>query len=439
MGASKDLYLNPREIVAQEIYQGTVTSHWSVTATGSLHQEQQLSRSSWRQAFVAAFLPEGFPASTPPDYLAFQVWDSIQALSSYIRGMLSSQAILKGVGVGQQAATPLSAVFQFFLRDLTGMLGGMLFAFWQGSGLDMYAKQWRLFADILNNIGYTLEMISPIFPKYFLFLACLGSLARAVTGVAGGATRAALTQHFAIKGNAADISAKEATQETATTLVGMLLGMLLTKSASEAPFFATLAFGLLTLLHVMANIQAMRSLQLQSINPYRLRKLLEAFFNQAPIPSPAQMAAQDALLPPVIMEAWRSWFLSPYRRPILKVHLGVPLHSLDQNLAAKLHKDHRYILGVEAGVCKVVLRDDAGPMDMLNATFEAYARSQIAPSRMPSSQSQVSEDHPTWNKDIFQGFCSQLSAAGWSLEKTILAQSQWRAAWGTSMRSGHED
>ena len=61
----------------------------------------------------------------------------------------------------------------------------------------------------------------------------------------------------------------------------------------------------------------------------------------------------------------------------------------DQNLAAKLHKDHRYILGVEAGVCKVVLRDDAGPMDMLNATFEAYARSQIAPSRMPSSQSQA--------------------------------------------------
>ena len=40
------------------------------------------------------------------------------------------------------------------------------------------------------------------------------------------------------------------------------------------------------------------------------------------------MAAQDALLPPVIMEAWRSCFLSPYRRPILKVHLGVPLHSL---------------------------------------------------------------------------------------------------------------
>ena len=33
-----------------------------------------------------------------------------------------------------------------------------------------------------------------------------------IAGVAGGATRAALTQHFALVGNAADISAKEGSQ-----------------------------------------------------------------------------------------------------------------------------------------------------------------------------------------------------------------------------------
>ena len=30
-----------------------------------------------------------------------------------------------------QAATPLAAVFQFFVRDLAGMLGGVVFAFMQ--------------------------------------------------------------------------------------------------------------------------------------------------------------------------------------------------------------------------------------------------------------------------------------------------------------------
>lgn len=60
---------------------------------------------------------------------AFQIWDTLQALCSYIRGMMASHAILSGSGMmapGSSAA--LSAIYMFFLRDLTGMLGGILFA-----------------------------------------------------------------------------------------------------------------------------------------------------------------------------------------------------------------------------------------------------------------------------------------------------------------------
>ena len=42
--------------------------------------------------------------------------------------------------------------------------------------------------------GLALELASPLLPSAFLLLACLGSICRAVTGVAGGATRMALTQ-----------------------------------------------------------------------------------------------------------------------------------------------------------------------------------------------------------------------------------------------------
>ena len=37
-------------------------------------------------------------------FSGFQLWDSIQAICSYVRGILSSQAMLTGVGVGQQAS-----------------------------------------------------------------------------------------------------------------------------------------------------------------------------------------------------------------------------------------------------------------------------------------------------------------------------------------------
>lgn len=33
------------------------------------------------------------------------------------------------------------------------MLGGIVFASAQGAGFDAYAKQWRLFADCMNNVG----------------------------------------------------------------------------------------------------------------------------------------------------------------------------------------------------------------------------------------------------------------------------------------------
>ena len=59
-----------------------------------------------------------------------QIWDSLQGLCSYIRGMLSSQAILSGLMPDQEgaAATAGSAFVTFFMRDISGMLGGVLFA-----------------------------------------------------------------------------------------------------------------------------------------------------------------------------------------------------------------------------------------------------------------------------------------------------------------------
>lgn len=60
--------------------------------------------------------------------------------------------------------------------------------------------------------GLALELASPLLPRAFLAMACLGSVARAMTGVAGGATRHALTQHFALQRNTADIAAKEGSQ-----------------------------------------------------------------------------------------------------------------------------------------------------------------------------------------------------------------------------------
>ena len=106
------------------------------------------------RALRAAFLPEGYPDSVTPDYAPFQFWDTCQALCSYVRGSLTTRALLEGVGVGTVGASSASATAQFVLRDMTGMLGGVLFAARVGSGLDEHAKQWRFFADCVTTSGW---------------------------------------------------------------------------------------------------------------------------------------------------------------------------------------------------------------------------------------------------------------------------------------------
>ncbi|CAK0746816.1 hypothetical protein CVIRNUC_001720 [Coccomyxa viridis] len=404
---------------------------------------KSLSSASVLDGFWRGFLPEGYPDSVTPDYLAFQAWDSIQALCSYVRGMICSQAILQGIGVGEQAASPLAAVFQFFVRDLAGMLGGVLFAFAQGSDLDIYAKQWRLFADCINNVGYVADLMSPLFPDAFLLLACLGSLARAITGVAGGATRAALTQHFALVGNAADISAKEGSQETATTLIGMVVGMAVLRMASGYNLLIWAIFLLLSVMHIYANVRAARSLQLTSLNPARLEIILAHYLSTqvegsaGQVCSPEEIAALEPLLPPTVTNIW---WRRLSREPMPNLIMGARLSALEgigERLAALPEdQDERYIvaLSCSGAHASVVLRVDCTPEDILEAYAHAYT---VLSSSQPPEQRL--SDAAIWMEHSWPLLRSRLEECRWCLERPSLCSSPWRAAWGSKLRSESKD
>lgn len=247
------------------------------------------------------FLPDGFPASVSQDYVSYQIYDSIQGLSSYVRGMLSNQSILIGLGVGKETSSVVSASLSLAMRDFVSIVGSLCFTAFTGSRLDANAKQWRLVADILNDIGMTLDVIAPAFPGFFLVLALVGSLFRAVVGVAGHATRTTLTHHFAQQGNSGDVACKEGSQETAVTLLGMIFGVFLTRIENQQ--LVLLIFGILTAVHVYANILAMRALQISRLNRARIDLLLEQFVSNnnsslnslQELASPKQMAKIEPL------------------------------------------------------------------------------------------------------------------------------------------------
>ena len=126
-----------------------------------------------KSAITTTFLPTGYPKRTPEGYLSYSIWSWIQDLSTQLRGVLATQRVLEGVGVGREGATALSASLNFIVRDGFGMASTLLFTAFAASKFRANVKRWRLVADIVNDVGITLEVCATLVPRHlFLPMIC---------------------------------------------------------------------------------------------------------------------------------------------------------------------------------------------------------------------------------------------------------------------------
>ncbi|KAJ6257196.1 hypothetical protein Dda_8082 [Drechslerella dactyloides] len=171
------------------------------------------------QNFVNIFLPAGYPKSVTDDYLEYQVYDSLQAFSSSIAGLLSSRAVLQAVGFEDSGASTTAAILLNILQDSIGRVATILFAHRLGSSLEPECKRFRFAADIFNDSALIFDCLSPVFPRAIrVMLLCTAGTLRALCGVAGGGSKAQLSVHFAKWGNVAELNAKAVKAVTMVTL-----------------------------------------------------------------------------------------------------------------------------------------------------------------------------------------------------------------------------
>jgi Vitamin B6 photo-protection and homoeostasis len=231
------------------------------------------------------FLPLGYPHSVGEEYMMYQICDSVQGLCSYLRGVVSTSAVLQAAGVGNAEATAMSAAMNWAMRDGLGMVGGLTFSYWTSSLFDAHVKEFRLFADIINDVGLTLDMLAPYAgSENVLYITSVAMICKVMCGISAGATKGSITQHFCKKGNMADLNAKEGTQETLVSLIGMLLGIALAKylhaiekvDKSMATTLSWTVFNVLTMVHVYVNYIGVRVLHLRTLNQERTKVVLSA-------------------------------------------------------------------------------------------------------------------------------------------------------------------
>ncbi|KYM95259.1 UPF0420 protein C16orf58 [Cyphomyrmex costatus] len=256
--------------------------------------ESQTVRSGIVSTFKQIFLPQGYPDSVHSDYTAYQIWDTVQAFASTITGTLTTHSIMKGIGVGESNATPLAAAITWILKNGTGMIGSIMFAWWNGTELDGQCKKWRLFADILDDIAKGLELLVPYFSSYSVVILCISTTMKSIVGVAGGATRTALIHHQAIQNNVADVSAKDGSQETCVNLIASFLGIFILSLFHDGQYVLEL-YLFLVAVHLYANYSAVKALCLDTLNEDRLAIIVKNYMMNEKIPEPWEVNKEESV------------------------------------------------------------------------------------------------------------------------------------------------
>ena len=182
------------------------------------------------------------------------------------------------------------------MKDGMGMIGGLVFSYFASSHFDSHVKEFRLFADFINDVGLFLDMVGPTLlihhrrgestnkgTSLVLIVSSFATLCRVMCGMAAGATKGSITQHFS-KHNMADLNSKEGTQETLISLLGMILGIFLARYLQKVEeihgnglvqLISWLVFSLLTILHIWANYRAVSILRLRTLNQLRTECALD--------------------------------------------------------------------------------------------------------------------------------------------------------------------
>ncbi|KAJ3521672.1 hypothetical protein NM208_g13187 [Fusarium decemcellulare] len=358
---------------------GNVARHWSHTRDNKVIPKERGRPSRYsrsiRKVLMDSFLPIGYPHSVSEDYLAYQFFDSLQAFFSTITALLANRALLQGLGVGDANSSATFAMLLTVLKDAISRIATIIFAQQFGLRIEPDAKRYRFLADLFNDTAFFLELYSPYLGSFGKIIALTtGEALRALCGVAAGASKASLSQHFARHDNLAELNAKEASQETAVGLVGLLAGTFFVKYI-EDPRSVVYLMIVLVFSHLLMNYWGVRSVCVDTLNRQRATILFEEYLKTGKILSPTEVAYRENIL---------------FWRPVVRNRQGKPTARIDM---AESYQDamranrrnteitvidcssHKYTLFLWSHIrythtpIKIMLWNDATAKDALAAWF----------------------------------------------------------------------
>ncbi|TYJ23078.1 hypothetical protein E1A91_A08G166900v1 [Gossypium mustelinum] len=316
-----------------------------------------------RDLVMRLLLPEGFPDSVTSDYLDYSLWRGVQGVASQVSGVLATQALLYAVGLGK-GAIPTAAAINWVLKDGIGYLSKIMLSKY-GRHFDVNPKGWRLFADLLENAAFGLEILTPSFPHLFVLIGAIAGAGRSAATLIQAATRSCFYAGFAAQRNFAEVIAKGEAQGMISKSIGIGLGIALANCIGSSTSFALASFGVVTWIHMYCNLKSYQSIQLRTLNPYRASLVFSEYLLSGQAPSIKEERS-------VVLSSEAKQAASEIE---LRLQLGSKLSDIVSNkedvLALfNLYKDEGYVLTEQEGKFCVVLKESCSPQDMLKSLFQ---------------------------------------------------------------------
>lgn len=390
-----------------------------------LQQEEEPDpRSIWERVvawLTHVYLPQGFPHTTTPDYISFTKYRTLQNLASAIMSVISTEALLFGLGLGKKVAAGAAAT-SWVLKDGASYLVKIGYGSVFGSKFDDDPKSWRIAADIVEDIGGAIEICTPLFSlAYFLPLASLAVCLRGMSAMTGTATRHVVYRSLAASGmqNTGDIATKGESQGVSMKMLGLGTGVLVSSRIGQNYYALLAAYASLAAVHIVANWRSVQCVQFSFFNKQRASLVIESHLNGEPLPNPYDVShTEKIILPP-----WRGF------EPSVKIGVSVPdavSTSEELRKAIRMFRGEKFLILTQDGGKKVrvLLRPDATSKDALKAyyTIKKYMRADVP------STAKLAESYKYMKRNL-SNFESEAAAAGWDTRHMLLTDGRSRVSW----------
>lgn len=180
---------------------------------------------------------------------------------------------------------------------------------------DADPKRWRFASAAALEISVLVEILTPLFPAYFLPMASLANVAKNISWLSTSATRASFHNSFALKENLADITAKAGSQAIASSIIGTGLGIAISQFTGPSTINVLAAFGVLSTVNLFSIYHLLNGVWLRTLNCQRLHLLTSRYLESEhrDLPSLQEINGREKFIS-VLFTGYKSVFAESYIR-----------------------------------------------------------------------------------------------------------------------------